>query len=233
MVKSVTWVMISKLFTRPAPIKTSKLRKKRLFQKGVVGEISYQFANTFLKPKFSLEGGYSSGDKSLKDDVVGVFRSSYPNLRFAGVTTTLGPGNSMGLNPTFTIFPTRAIIIELSGRFLWRTNTNDGSHSPAGFPVTAPANNKPFIGGGGGSKPFYPELAKHAPGAIIIDRTNVNAWEEAEFVAAVKATGRKKSSWAVYGPTSVSPIRPLRRHKRAMKSMFPKTQSVVKLSFRI
>jgi len=31
-----------------------------------------------------------------------------------------------------------------------------------------------------------------APDAVVIDRTNVNAWEEAGFVAAVEATGRKK-----------------------------------------
>lgn len=43
-----------------------------------------------------------------------------------------------------------------------------------------------------GSKPFLKQLAKHAPDAVIIDRTNVNAWEEKEFVTAVKATGRKK-----------------------------------------
>ncbi|WP_051902638.1 isochorismatase family protein [Photobacterium sanctipauli] len=43
-----------------------------------------------------------------------------------------------------------------------------------------------------GSKPFLEELRKLAPNAVIIDRTNVNAWEEPEFVAAVKATGRKK-----------------------------------------
>ncbi len=43
-----------------------------------------------------------------------------------------------------------------------------------------------------GSQPFLEELTKWAPDAIIIDRTNVNAWEEPEFVAAVEATGRKK-----------------------------------------
>ena len=43
-----------------------------------------------------------------------------------------------------------------------------------------------------GSKPFLHELVKLAPEAVIVDRTNVNAWEEAEFVAAVKATGRHK-----------------------------------------
>jgi len=43
-----------------------------------------------------------------------------------------------------------------------------------------------------GSKPFIKELLDLAPNATIIDRTNVNAWEEPEFVAAVKALGRKK-----------------------------------------
>ena len=43
-----------------------------------------------------------------------------------------------------------------------------------------------------GSKPFLKELVALAPDAVIIDRTNVNAWEEPEFVAAVAATGRKK-----------------------------------------
>ena len=43
-----------------------------------------------------------------------------------------------------------------------------------------------------GSKPFLEELVKLAPNAVIIDRTNVNAWEEKELVDAVKATGRKK-----------------------------------------
>ena len=43
-----------------------------------------------------------------------------------------------------------------------------------------------------GSQPFLEELRELAPNAIVIDRTNVNAWEEPEFVAAVEATGRKK-----------------------------------------
>jgi len=43
-----------------------------------------------------------------------------------------------------------------------------------------------------GSQPFMAELKKLAPNAIFVDRTNVNAWEEKEFVAAIKATGRTK-----------------------------------------
>ena len=43
-----------------------------------------------------------------------------------------------------------------------------------------------------GYDPMIEELRQLAPDAIFVDRTNVNAWEEPEFVAAVKATGRKK-----------------------------------------
>lgn len=37
-----------------------------------------------------------------------------------------------------------------------------------------------------------PPLREALPGVFGIDRTSINAWEDADFVAAVKATGRKK-----------------------------------------
>ncbi|MDA4844212.1 hydrolase [Hoeflea poritis] len=43
-----------------------------------------------------------------------------------------------------------------------------------------------------GYAPMIEELRALAPDAVFVDRTNVNAWEEPEFVAAVEATGRKK-----------------------------------------
>lgn len=43
-----------------------------------------------------------------------------------------------------------------------------------------------------GYDPMIAELQQLAPNAVFVDRTNVNAWEEPEFVAAVKATGRQK-----------------------------------------
>ncbi len=43
-----------------------------------------------------------------------------------------------------------------------------------------------------GYDPMIEVLRELAPNAVFIDRTNVNAWEEPEFVAAVKAMGRQK-----------------------------------------
>ena len=37
-----------------------------------------------------------------------------------------------------------------------------------------------------------PELKKEMDSATWIDRTSINAWEDADFVAAIEATGRKK-----------------------------------------
>jgi nicotinamidase-related amidase len=42
------------------------------------------------------------------------------------------------------------------------------------------------------NKPVIPHLRKLLRGVATIDRTSINAWEDLEFVRAVKATGRKK-----------------------------------------
>jgi nicotinamidase-related amidase len=46
--------------------------------------------------------------------------------------------------------------------------------------------------GTGRGKPTVPELAELLEDNPPIDRTTTNAWEDAEFVAAVRATGRRK-----------------------------------------
>ena len=44
----------------------------------------------------------------------------------------------------------------------------------------------------GGNPDTVPELREAMSGATWIDRTSINAWEDADFVRAVTATGRKK-----------------------------------------
>src|ERR1700730_17908813 len=46
--------------------------------------------------------------------------------------------------------------------------------------------------GYGRGKPTVPELLEVLGGAAAIDRTSINAWEDADFVAAVRAAGRRK-----------------------------------------
>lgn len=42
------------------------------------------------------------------------------------------------------------------------------------------------------NKPPIPQIRKVLDGIATIDRTSINSWEDVEFVAAVKETGRKK-----------------------------------------
>ncbi|NNG38742.1 isochorismatase family protein [Flexivirga sp. ID2601S] len=44
----------------------------------------------------------------------------------------------------------------------------------------------------GVNQPTVPELMNELPGVDQIDRTGVNSWEDADFRAAIEATGRKK-----------------------------------------
>jgi nicotinamidase-related amidase len=44
----------------------------------------------------------------------------------------------------------------------------------------------------GQAKPTVPELAELLDDSPPIDRTSINSWEDADFVAAVRATGRRK-----------------------------------------
>jgi nicotinamidase-related amidase len=44
----------------------------------------------------------------------------------------------------------------------------------------------------GFNKPMIPELQAVFPNVEPLDRTTINAWEDVEFVEAVRATGRKK-----------------------------------------
>jgi nicotinamidase-related amidase len=44
----------------------------------------------------------------------------------------------------------------------------------------------------GSQQPTVPELAELLDGYAPIDRTTLNSWEDADFLAAVRATGRRK-----------------------------------------
>lgn len=46
--------------------------------------------------------------------------------------------------------------------------------------------------GTGRNKPTIHQLTEVLPNVVAIDRTSINAWEDEDFVAAVRATGRRK-----------------------------------------
>lgn len=92
------------------------------------------------------------------------------------------------------------ILIDYQPHILMGVNTMDHAdliHNTKGLIKTAVHFDIPIIFSHVGvglndSQPFLEELRELAPDAIVIDRTNVNAWEEAEFVKAVESLDRKK-----------------------------------------
>ena len=117
---------------------------------GVAASVAYVFDPTHFRGEISLDGGVTSGDGARGDAELGTFRSPFPNLRFAGVTTRVGPGNLWGMSPGLGLdaIP-RVLHLQFVARFFWRTELSDAPYSPAGFPLeTVPMSAQHFVGAG-------------------------------------------------------------------------------------
>lgn len=117
---------------------------------GIAASAEYTWDPTGLRPTLSLGGGITSGDQDPGDDRLQTFRSPFPNLRFAGATTLLGPSNMWGVNPGFSISPLpRRLMVAATTRFFWRTETRDSVYSPGGFGHAVSPEPMRFAGLGG------------------------------------------------------------------------------------
>lgn len=121
--------------------------RRRILAWGVAVTSAYTFADA-TRPTLSLGGGITSGDADPSDARLGTFRSGFPNLRFAGASSRVGPSNGMGLTPGFSVTPTPGMLLSLTGRLFWRTRRSDRTYSVAGFSHPE-SNDDRFVGGGG------------------------------------------------------------------------------------
>ncbi len=113
---------------------------------GVAGSVARAFIPDGLRPELSLSAGVTSGDGSNRDGVLETFRSPFPNLRFSGATSRLGPSNLYGANLGFGLNPAPTVHLELIGRTFLRTSTRDAIYSPVGFPSRMSASEASFVG---------------------------------------------------------------------------------------
>lgn len=110
------------------------------------------------------------------------------------------PARAVGEDPFLSPTNSALILIDYQPPILMgvkNINHEDLINNTTGLIKTAVIYDIPIIFshvavGLNGYDPMIDELRELAPNAVFIDRTNVNAWEEPEFVAAVEATGRKK-----------------------------------------
>ncbi|AKC85808.1 hydrolase [Pseudoxanthomonas suwonensis] len=81
-------------------------------------------------------------------------------------------------------FPVRSIDVALL-----RTNTGLISKAADGFAVPTILTSVAMASFSG---PLFPEITEVFPDAPVIDRTTMNAWEDASFIARVNEVGRQK-----------------------------------------
>ncbi|MEO1267469.1 MAG: alginate export family protein [Myxococcota bacterium] len=114
---------------------------------GVAASASYTFADHQTRPSVKLSGGAQSGDTTPGDGKLGTYRAPFPNLRWAGATTGVGPGNGFGGNLSVGFHPLTQLHLLAIARVFFRLSLDDAPYSPAGFPLrVAPESDKRHVG---------------------------------------------------------------------------------------
>ncbi|MEM9691006.1 MAG: alginate export family protein [Myxococcota bacterium] len=114
---------------------------------GVEGSVGYTFADLETKPTFQLTGGAQSGDGTPGDGRLGTYRAPFPNLRWAGATTGVGPGNGFGGTFSAGFNPREDVNLTTIARIYSRLELRDAPYTPAGFPIRVnPESRARFLG---------------------------------------------------------------------------------------
>lgn len=99
---------------------------------GVATEIGYRFATAPLRPALHLAADIVSGDRDRDDSRLGTFNPMFPNGKFLGALTPVGPRNLVHVKPSFAIHPRADMAVSLAGAAFWRQSTDDGVYSVPG-----------------------------------------------------------------------------------------------------
>ncbi|MGF7146422.1 hypothetical protein FHS96_000031 [Sphingomonas zeicaulis] len=102
---------------------------------GVGAETSYRFRHAPLKPQLGLTADIVSGDDDPDDPRLGTLNALFPNGKYFGALSPVGPRNLIHLRPSTTIHPHKTLAVSLTGVAYWRQSTRDGIYSIPGFLV--------------------------------------------------------------------------------------------------
>ncbi len=100
---------------------------------GAAGEIGHRFVGRPLQPEFSVTADVLSGDRNPDDPRLGTFNPMFPNGKYLGALTPVGPRNMVRIRPSATIRPRADIQVSLTGSAFWRQSEGDGVYSISGF----------------------------------------------------------------------------------------------------
>lgn len=100
---------------------------------GVAGDLGYRAHSVSLQPEFRIQADIVSGDDDPNDPKLSSFNSLFPNGKYLGDLTPVGPRNLMHVRPSVAIRPRGDVQIALTGAGFWRQSTSDGVYAVPGI----------------------------------------------------------------------------------------------------
>ena len=98
-------------------------------------EAGYRFRNGPMSPELGLTADIVSGDGDPNDPKLGTLNPLFPNGKYFGSLSPVGPRNLIHLRPSATIHPHKDLAVSLTGVAYWRESTRDGIYAIPGFLV--------------------------------------------------------------------------------------------------
>ncbi|MEN0063298.1 MAG: alginate export family protein [Myxococcota bacterium] len=112
----------------------------------IEGLVSFRLSESGWRPDLQVGTGYVSGDGQRDDGILGTHRAPFPNLRFAGATSFIGPGNGYGANVRFVVSPNRKSQLQLIYRAFSRASVSDFTYTSFGVPQRASDSQARYVG---------------------------------------------------------------------------------------
>lgn len=90
------------------------------------------FPSVPLKPELRLRANVISGDDDPADDTLGTFNPLFPNLKYFGELSPIGPYNIVNIHPGVDLDLRPGLSLGIGGDFYWRQSTRDGVYEVPG-----------------------------------------------------------------------------------------------------
>ncbi|WP_084717624.1 alginate export family protein [Sphingomonas sanxanigenens] len=100
---------------------------------GVGAETGYRFRNAQLRPEIALTADVVSGDDDPNDAKLGTLNALFPNGKYFGALSPIGPRNLIHLRPSTAIHPHKTLALSLTGVAYWRQSLGDGIYAISGL----------------------------------------------------------------------------------------------------
>lgn len=98
-------------------------------------EAGHRFRNAPLRPETGLTADIVSGDDDPDDPKLGTLNPLFPNGKYFGALSPIGPRNLIHLRPSTTIHPHESLALSLTGVAYWRQSDRDGIYAIPGLLV--------------------------------------------------------------------------------------------------